>query len=128
MNGQASWPVQFKTVKNGVYTLRVESNSLNPEYLHLIDHLTGADIDLLQNPSYSFEAQPNDYASRFKLVFNPSDPTGEIGDGFVEGKSVVIDMTGRVVATKANTQLAPGVYILRTVDGNETHSQKIIIK
>ena len=28
----------------------------------------------------------------------------------------------------ANTQLAPGVYILRTVDGNETHSQKIIIK
>ena len=81
-----------------------------------------------KNPSYSFEAQPNDYASRFKLVFNPSDPTGEIGDGFVEGKSVVIDMTGRVVATKANTQLAPGVYILRTVDGNETHSQKIIIK
>jgi len=38
--------------------------------LRLIDHLTGANIDLLTTPCYTFTAQNDDYASRFKLVFN----------------------------------------------------------
>lgn len=35
--------------------------------------LTGADIDLLQTPSYTFEAKADDSASRFKLVFATGD-------------------------------------------------------
>ena len=125
-------PINFKAEKNGTYTLTV-SESLNSKllilnYLHLIDNLTGTDIDLLATPSYTFEAKTDDYASRFKLVFNPNSDTNENNDIFVNGKGVIIDMTGRVVATEPNTKLAPGVYILRTVNGDETNNQKIIIK
>ena len=37
----------------------------DPYVLH-----TGADIDLLQTPSYTFEARTTDNTSRFKLVFS----------------------------------------------------------
>ena len=37
--------------------------------LHLIDNLTGKDINLLETPEYSFDAKATDNASRFKLVF-----------------------------------------------------------
>ena len=127
-------PVCFKANTEGEYTLNVSEtltsnlSPLNFNYLHLVDNLTGADIDLLQNPSYSFEARTDDYAARFKLVFNVEDHNDTYGEDFVEGKTTIIDMTGRVVATDRDTQLAPGVYIIRTTNGNETHSKKIIIK
>jgi hypothetical protein len=48
-------------------------------YLHLIDNMTGADVDLLpllrgqgglnQPATYTFTAKTTDYESRFKLVF-----------------------------------------------------------
>lgn len=55
---------------NGTYT--IEATLLNAEcgYLHLIDSLTGIDIDLLETPTYTFEAKPTDYACRFKLVLS----------------------------------------------------------
>ena len=63
-------PVNFIASENGTYTLTVpatpHSSLLTP---HLIDNLTGADIDLLATPNYTFEAQTTDDASRFKLVF-----------------------------------------------------------
>jgi uncharacterized repeat protein (TIGR02543 family) len=67
-------PVNIEVNENGEYTLTV-SESLNSKfsiinYLHLIDNLTGADIDLLASPSYTFTAKTTDYASRFKLVFS----------------------------------------------------------
>lgn len=64
-------PLLFKAAKSGTYTLTV-STPLNYQLsmLHLIDNLTGADIDLLATPSYSFEAKTNDIESRFKLVFD----------------------------------------------------------
>ena len=120
--------LSFKAVHDGPYTLNVSITNLDLEYLHLVDHLTGADIDLLQNPSYTFEAKTNDYAARFKLVFNTENSSNTYLGDFVEGETAIIDMTGRVVATDGNTQLAPGVYIIRTVKGNETNSKKIIIK
>jgi len=88
-------PVSFKAAKNGQYTLTVNVNNMEFDYLHLIDNLTGADIDLLHpetviagedpqiedsttqsesisKPSYTFTAKTTDYASRFKLVFSVS--------------------------------------------------------
>ena len=62
-------PVNFKAAENGIYTLSVNVESVEMEYLHLIDNLTGADIDLLSTPSYSFEATMSDNAARFTLVF-----------------------------------------------------------
>jgi hypothetical protein len=61
-------PVSFQPASNGTYTLSISIENIELGYLHLIDTITGADIDLLQNPSYSFEACTTDRTSRFKLV------------------------------------------------------------
>ena len=62
--------VNFKAAKNGQYTISVNADGMDFSYLHLIDNLTGADVDLLAEPSYTFETKTSDYASRFKLVFS----------------------------------------------------------
>jgi len=69
-------PVNFKAARNGEYTINVNVNNMEFNYLHLIDNLTGADVDLLvpepvEGPaSYTFTAKTTDYASRFRLVFS----------------------------------------------------------
>ena len=80
---QGEIPLNFKTTRNGEYTISVNPDGADLEYLHLIDNLTGADIDLLHpeavitgenlqshTPSYTFQAKTTDYSSRFKLVFS----------------------------------------------------------
>ena len=58
----------LETVEDGTYT--IESALLNAEcnYLHLLDRLTGTDIDLLVTPTYRFEASTADAHNRFVLV------------------------------------------------------------
>ena len=63
-------PISFKTTKEGSYTINVNTVNLRLNYLHLIDKLNGADVDLLANPTYTFKANPTDYVSRFCLVFS----------------------------------------------------------
>ena len=43
--------VNFKAAKNGTYTLTVDVENMDLDYLHLIDNLTGADVDLLTPPA-----------------------------------------------------------------------------
>ena len=131
-DGQGEMPVNFKAEENGTYTLTV-SPTLNSQlstlnYLHLIDNMTGADIDLIpslraerSNPeqpvSYTFTAKTTDYESRFKLVFIANDAsTGSASDAtfaFVsngnlivngEGTLQVIDLMGRVIRTVGLSQ------------------------
>lgn len=69
-------PINFMATKNGKYSLTISctphSSLLTPNFksLHLIDNQTGADVNLLQTPSYTFEAKLSDSVSRFKLVLN----------------------------------------------------------
>ena len=70
-------PVRFKAAENGEYTISVNPEGVEMEYLHLIDNLTGNDIDLLQTPYYTFEGRTTDYANRFKLVFRAGEGAGE---------------------------------------------------
>ena len=129
----------------------------NPEgiemaYLHLIDNITGADIDLLAHPSYTFEGNTTDYASRFRLVFVANDANlgGEGNDDFafisngqiilngVTDSSVlqIIDVTGRIVSSHninsafriSNSAFTPGVYVLRLINGENVKTQKIVIR
>ena len=151
-------PVNIKVHKNGEYTLTV-SETLNSQlsalnsqlstlsYLHLIDNLTGADIDLLTTPSYAFTAKTTDYESRFKLVFSAIDNGNEndnfafISDGNIivngEGTLQVIDALGRTLANKErstlNSQLStltfkPGVYVVRLINGNDVKVQKVVVE
>ena len=115
---------------DGPHTLSVRLEDAELDYLHLVDHLTGADIDLLQSPCYSFESSGSDYPTRFQLLFSEHADSSHNFNGveFVEGKSQILDLTGRVVATDCNTALAPGIYLLRTINGKDIKTEKIIIK
>ena len=62
-------PLNFKIAKNGDYTITVHPEAIELDYLHLIDNLTGADIDLLVSPNYTFTVKTTNNASRFRLVF-----------------------------------------------------------
>ena len=68
-NEESEMPINFKAAKSGTYTISIETEGLELGYLHLIDNLTGNDVDLLATPIYTFEAKTSDYATRFKLVF-----------------------------------------------------------
>ena len=64
-------PISFKAAQDGTYVLSLEIENAEICYLHLIDNLTGKDVDLLASSSYTFEVKISDYATRFKLLFAP---------------------------------------------------------
>ena len=133
-------PVNFKAETNGTYTMSFNSNNVEFSYLHLIDNLTGNDVDLVENPSYTFDANTSDYSSRFKLVFATGDANNNSEFAFVsngsiivngEGTLQVIDMTGRIVSSEQvngvssiKLNAAAGVYVLQLND----KTQKIVVK
>lgn len=137
----------FKAEENGIFTLRAKVEPKEWKYLHLIDNMTGADIDLLATPEYSFEARTDDYVSRFKLVFfAPEDvyddaPFAYISNGEIRilGKNQdfkslqIMDMTGRIVINRdvasnvSTTGLSAGVYVLRLINGNQVKTQKVLV-
>ena len=137
-------PINFEAANNGNYTIIVDTEGVEMQYLHLIDNMTGTDVDLLTTPSYSFEALTTDYASRFKLVYSSGDTEGVnetfafINNGNIiingEGMVQMVDMMGRVVVfgdaiNRVSTSgMTPGVYVLRLVNGNDVKTQKLIIK
>ncbi|MCR5013917.1 MAG: leucine-rich repeat domain-containing protein [Bacteroidales bacterium] len=145
-------PLNFKATKNGEYTLSVNPEDVEMEYLHLIDNMTGADIDLLQTPDYTFNAKTMDYASRFRLVFSANSvdengaSTGSEAFAYISNDEIVltdatadatlqiVDVTGRIVSThNASTHisingLTAGVYVLRLINGENVKTQKTVVK
>ena len=132
-------PVNFKAESNGTFTLNFTSDNVSFDYLHLIDNMTGDEVDLLVNPAYTFSATTSDYESRFKLVFatgnaSNSDFAYVSNDNLIvngEGLLKVIDMTGRVIATEQisgvssiKLNAAAGVYVLQLND----KTQKIVVR
>ena len=113
-NNAGEMPVNFKAAENGNYTLSIEAENVEASYLHLIDNMTGADVDLLATPSYSFEARTTDYANRFRLEFNTNgveenNATANFAyfngsswtiDNMGEATLQVVDMMGRVISTE----------------------------
>lgn len=140
-------PVNFKAESDGSYILDFAANNAEFDYCHLIDNKTGNNVDLLDTPSYSFDAQTTDYASRFRFVYSKS-TTGVdenfafISDGSLivngDGTLQIVDLMGRVVSTNelstTNCQLptvntlAAGVYTLRLITNDGVKSQKIVVK
>lgn len=141
-------PLNFKAKENGTYSINVNVENMELSYLHLIDNMTSADVNLLETPCYSFEARTTDYASRFKLVFSVCEDTDDGNETFAfisNGKIVVlnvgeatlqiIDTMGRIINSKningtveINLDQAEGVYVIRLVNGNDVKVQKIVVK
>ena len=147
MEGEGELPVNFKAAENGTYTISVDVENIDMDYLHLIDNKTGSDVDLLVTPSYTFEGKRSDYASRFKLVFNANNENENANENFAfisngeiivngTGTIQVIDMLGHVLLTREansafripHSEFAPGVYLLRLVDGENVRTQKIVVR
>ena len=146
-------PLNFKATRNGEYAISVNPDGTEFNYLHLIDNLSGTDVDLLvPNPnegpaSYTFTAKTSDYASRFKLVFSvcvsadgDDAPFAFINNGNIiivgaEAGSVlqIVDVMGRVLVSTDNVRsfstngMAKGVYVLRLINGEDVKTQKIVI-
>ena len=141
-------PVNFKAEKSGSYTISAKGEEVNFTYLHLIDNMTGADVDLLSTPSYSFDASTTDYESRFRLLFATG--SSEDGDNFgfvngagnlsiygIEGEATlqVMDVNGRVLSTETfsgsyekSLNVAAGIYMLRLTNGDNVRVQKMVIR
>ncbi len=145
---EGEMPVNFKAGENGTYTISIDAENVDVNYLHLIDNMTGADVDLLATPSYSFEAKVTDYASRFRLVFSANSGVNEQNSetfAFFNGNNLVInnegeatlqviDMMGRMISSEQiqgsysnSLNLSAGVYVLRLSNGNAVKTQKIVI-
>lgn len=156
-NGAAAVDLCFEPQRSGDYTLTIPSQSLNLDYLHLIDHLTGVDIPVckggqrgLNQPfTYTFQSSISDYPNRFQLVFSPNSTSGE-GEAIFAyyngsewsitntGEVIlqVIDMMGRIVSSKTlhgyaslNTDgLSTGIYMMRLINGENVKVQKIVVR
>ena len=145
---EAEMPVSFRASENGTYTLAVEAENVEMNYLHLIDNLTGMDVDLLQTPSYTFDAKTSDYASRFRLVFKANGTNENNAETFAyfngtnwtvsnvgDATLQVVDVTGRTVANQMingnaelNLNQPAGVYVIRLVNGDNVKTQKVVVR
>ena len=145
----AEMPVSFKAATNGTYTISISAENVDMEYMVLVDNLTGNETNLLETPSYTFEATATDNANRFTLVYGVLTGVNEQSEGnfaFFNGNSwtisnngnailQVVDVTGRTISSEtiegsANVSLnqTPGVYMLRLVNGDNVKVQKVVVR
>lgn len=141
-NEENTFNLCFKSQTMGWYTLSYNTKG-EFDYLHIIDRVTGEDIDMIQNEEYSFISTPGDNVNRFivQLSYQPGNYSIENNETFAyqcgndivvngEGELQVFDVMGRMVATQhingVQTINVPlrGVYIFRL---NEK-TQKIVVE
>ena len=135
--------LSFKAMTMGKYTLSYKTKG-EFSYLHVIDRLTGEDVDMLLDGEYSFMGSPADADDRFVVklsydanglenssdIFAYQNGTDIIVEG--EGELQVFDLMGRhIMNTNVNgtkiistSTLNRGVYVMK-LNGKV---QKIIVK
>ena len=131
----------FEAKTMGQYTISLKAEG-QYSYMHLIDKLTGNDIDMLVEDSYPFVGSQNDRHDRFVLSLNYNaagiDTESDIfayqsGNDIIvsgEGELQVFDIMGRKVMTtdingvQTINGMNTGVYIFRL---NEK-IQKIVVR
>jgi hypothetical protein len=156
-NKAGELPVNFEPAQNGTFTISVNIENLNVKYLHLIDRATGMDTDLLQTPIYKFDARTNDDPKRFVLVyktipgfniFSALSTKGGNTDDFSffsngnwvinnDGDAIlqVVDINGQILSSEQingsvskSIEAAPGIYMLRLINGENVKVQKIVVQ
>ena len=140
--GTRMFDLCFKAKTTGRYTLSVKPEG-EFRYLHLIDRLTGEDIDMLKEQEYSFVASISDNEERFSVLVDENAVSDndvfafQNGDDIIvsgEGELQIFDVLARMVSrqringvTAIRKPDKAGVYILR-LKGSEVKSQKIVVK
>ena len=114
--------VRFETDEEATYTLTWDMENGEFSYLHLIDNITGSNIDCLQAREYRFTASPSDYKSRFKRVFEYTGIDEPEGDGpstgsgtfaFVMGNELVVNVVNSGPSTPST---GSGTALLQMFD------------
>lgn len=62
-------PVNFKAETAGSYTISFAADGVNFKELVLVDNVNETKVDLLANPSYTFETEAGEFAGRFTIVY-----------------------------------------------------------
>ena len=123
----------------GKYTLNAKAMG-DVNYLHVIDRMTGEDVDMLLEGEYSFIASPTDNDNRF-IVRLDSSVGSETTESFAfqngndiivngEGELQIFDVMGRMITTQRVNGVGTvnvsttGVYIFKL---NEK-TQKIVVR
>ncbi|MBP5643098.1 MAG: T9SS type A sorting domain-containing protein, partial [Bacteroidales bacterium] len=141
---EGTMPVNFKAVADGSYTITVEARGIEVYNMYLVDNFTSEVIDLMLEPSYTFNATTDDNEARFTLVFD-ANSIEEVAENSIfayqngseiiingNGELQVFDVTGRMVLnTTINgiqaVNMPQGVYVLRMV-GDNIQTQKIVVR
>ena len=125
-------PVHFKTAESGLITLTWSTYNGEFRKLSLVDNKRGVEHDMLVDNSYTFEASPDDYSSRFYIIYDCSG-TGIEEEGYSTGTgsfayigtdgNIVIDMDVET-CHGASLQVidAMGRVLYSTVYGNGVHT------
>lgn len=146
-------PIVFKPAEDGDYSFSINTENVNMRYLHLIDHETGEDIDLLQNPEYRFTAKVGNKPNRFELEYKsgfkifkelPSSVIKDEKFAYYGNGELVINGTGNLLVFDANGRLiksetvngdariqvkaAPGLYMMQLITDDAVKTQKVVIK
>ena len=142
-----SMPVHFKAIEAGTQTITIEARDIEAYSMKLIDNFTNEVIDLLLEPTYTFEAEVGDDEARFLLVFDFNNYANveegfenshfayQFGDELIlngNGTLQVFDVMGRFVMSRtingseriSTSALNSGVYVLRL----DNKIQKIVIR
>ena len=142
-------PVNFEAAEKGTYTLTVSPRDMLVPFLQLIDKQMGVTVNLLRTPSYTFDATPFDRPDRFELAFRTTKlQFKEVTTVFGfnnngrwvisnEGDAIlqVVDVNGRILSSEEihgdctkQIKAAPGVYLLRLINGEDVKVQKIVVE
>ncbi len=132
--------VGFESKHIGEFSFSVDVENADVRYLHLLDKITGDDVDMLSEGYYTFIGSPADRKDRFVLCYGSSASTVsdvfayQSGDEIIvsgEGELQVFDMMGRMISTRRVTGVETvekpsqtGVYIFKL---NEK-TQKIVVR
>lgn len=132
--------LRFHAATTARYTMKIKASG-DFSCLHLIDRITGEDVDLLVEDEYSFIGTPSDNESRFIVKFRCSSTSNVDEDIFAyqsgneivvegDGELQIFDLMGRIVMQRCVkgietiTQPSNGVYIFKL----NAKTQKIVVK
>lgn len=145
-------PIVFKPSEDGEYSFSVNTENTTMWYLHLIDHETGQDIDLLRNPNYSFFAKTNNKPNRFELEYktglkqfmerptmSKEESFGYYSNGEIiingEGTLQVFDVNGRLIKNetingdaRVQVKAASGIYMMQLITNDSVKTQKVVVE
>ncbi len=145
-------PLSFNASTMGEYTVAIDNNTKELDYIYLVDNQTGNVTNMLTE-EYTFIATTNDNPERFIIKLYDVNSVDEVGDGvnniYVNNKELIItkvrensfidiyDMMGKSVMkieTSNNevrqniSDFNTGVYIIRIVDDNGVRAYKVVVE